>query len=192
MRFMQLFNGALHIVDEEAVVLERAAQSDIDFARSLLAPEIEDVSQHLAAVLQTDGMRVVADAALAFQSDGLDAAKKAAFLALGAMGKDVTKLGSDELEQLLVTLQPKLQPVSAPVVQTPAPTPVPPFVSTASSSEIISNGVPGSLGTGEASPPLTPPPEPVEPVAPVEPPPTPPPAPEPVVQPQATENEVVS
>lgn len=119
MNLGKIENGVLTWLKAEAAAVEAAAEPIVAKFRALIAPEEERAAQHLASILQEDGLAAVQKIGAAYVSGDPQAAQKAAYVALDAMGKDVKSLGMDELQRAIKAAQAQ----SAAATPLPLPTP---------------------------------------------------------------------
>lgn len=111
--FSGILNGAVQWVEKELAPLAPAAEADLAAAKAHLQPLIDVTAQHLGAVLQTDGLKVVSDMVAALPSGNVAQIEAATVTALKAMGKDLSGLSQDALHQAIAAAQAALPKASA-------------------------------------------------------------------------------
>jgi hypothetical protein len=124
--FSGWLNGAIAWVEKELPVLAPAIDADIAAAKAHFQPLVDQITKaaetdaaNLASTIQADGLKVIANAAAAFQGSGnVDDAVKAAIVGLQAAGKDVSNLSLAAVHHAVEAAQAVLPPV-------PSPSPVP-------------------------------------------------------------------
>jgi hypothetical protein len=119
-------NGAIAWVEKEIPILAPAIDADIAAAKAHFQPLVDQVTKaaetdaaNLAATVQTDGLKIIANAAAAFQGSGsVNDAVKAAIVGLQAAGKDVSNLSLTAVHHAVEAAQAALPPLpTAPVPQ---------------------------------------------------------------------------
>lgn len=103
--FSGILNGAVQWVEKEVAALAPSAEADLAAAKAHLQPLIESTAQHLAAVLQTDGLKVVSSIVAAMPNGNVQEIEAAATGALQGMGKDLSSLSQDALHQAIAAAQ---------------------------------------------------------------------------------------